>query len=207
MKMFNRVLFGCSIGALLCMNASALTITPAGVSLVLSGEEKPHGVPDIELAIDAYLASVGSECVVVDVYKGDPKDGETSVDYVASYETVFSLDPAADEDEDDPDYRGATITWEPGTLFIDPVCTYLLIKDGNHSPWWYFFDLAEAGWDGKATLELSGFWPGAGSISHVSIYDGGTTSVPDGGATMALLGISVILLSLISRKKCDDLTI
>jgi hypothetical protein len=38
---------------------------------------------------------------------------------------------------------------------------------------------------------LTGFWPAQGAISHVSIYTNGNARVPDGGATLLLLGIGL----------------
>jgi hypothetical protein len=40
---------------------------------------------------------------------------------------------------------------------------------------------------------LSNFWPNNGSISHVTIY--GTTSVPDGGSVVMMLGAALVGLA------------
>jgi hypothetical protein len=88
------------------------------------------------------------------------------------------------------DLSGGTITWVPGSSYIGGTPIYLLVKDGNHTPAWYLYDIS--GWDGQSLVELSGFWPGPGGISHVTIYGGG---VPDGGSAAMLLGAALIGLA------------
>jgi hypothetical protein len=74
---------------------------------------------------------------------------------------------------------------------------YLYVKDGNQDPAFYIFDIST--WNGTADLDLQGFWPGNGAISHVAIYAGGTTSVPDGGATLVLLGTALAGLGVVRK--------
>ena len=67
------------------------------------------------------------------------------------------------------DLSRAEIVWDGTT---DPYITgpsYLLVKGGKQKPAWYLFDISS--WDGMATISLSGFWPGKGSISHISIFN------------------------------------
>ena len=61
-----------------------------------------------------------------------------------------------------------------------PEC-FLAIKDGNHAPNYYFYDLES--WDGLMDIEMSGFWPAGGAISHVAIWgrEGDVEEVPGGG--------------------------
>jgi hypothetical protein len=74
---------------------------------------------------------------------------------------------------------------------------FLLVKDGNQTPAWYLFDLS--GWDGMEDLVLTGFWPNQGAISHVSLYGGTSTTVPEPG-TLLLLGSGLVGLALYGRK-------
>jgi hypothetical protein len=91
-----------------------------------------------------------------------------------------------------------------GTPYIevDGVPAYLVVKDGNHDPAIYIFDLAALGWDGLENLRVQGLWMAQGAISHVSIYDPPTqtSSVPE-PATMFLLGSGLIGLAGYGRKK------
>ena len=100
--------------------------------------------------------------------------------FQASYETDFFSSPT--------DPSGATIRYVSGPTIETPEI-YLLVKDGNHIPYAYLFDISL--WDGMANLELTGFWRQQGAISHVSIYTRETAQVPDGGVTLMLLGMSL----------------
>lgn len=108
--------------------------------------------------------------------------GDESGAAAAWYNTTFNADAS-----------GGAVTWNgPGTI-SGP--TYFLVKDGNQTPAWYLFNISN--WDGKSTIDFSGFWPGNGSISHVSIF--GTTSVPDGGSMAMLLGMALMGLAGVRR--------
>jgi hypothetical protein len=195
MKMIGGAILGGIILVMLQASAVALPIeiTPDSSFLLLVGGDT--SVPAIEAAIDAYFMQHGLCCDLEGVYKQDvPEEGESVDDvgsYADSYVTEFFNDP------NDPEE--AAITWVPGTPYIEPMCSFLLVKDGNRNPAWYFFDLYSAGWDGMETLELSEFWPAQGAISHVGIYDC-TRSVPDGGVTIALLGLGLVALGIVSRR-------
>ena len=109
-----------------------------------------------------------------------------------SYNTEYFNDP------DDPEE--ATITWVPGTAFIDPAApSWLLVKDGNHDPGWYLFSLQCLGWNGTDNLELVNFWPGRGAISHVAIY-GSAMPVPE-PASIMLVGAGLLGLAAFTRKR------
>jgi hypothetical protein len=160
--------------------AYALSITPDSSYLLLTGAQT--GVPEIEAAITAYLGYDINE-----LYKQDVGAGSDVGALSGSYETVFSNEP------DDP--SAATISYVSGPTVGDPA--YLLVKDGNQDPAWYFFGLT--GWNGVETLYLTDFWPQQGAISHVALY-GETAPVPE-PATMLLLGTGLLGLAGVSRKK------
>jgi hypothetical protein len=85
--------------------------------------------------------------------------GETGL-FAGSY-TASSILPSGDE-------SGLSINYDSGPVISCPDC-YLVVKDGNHSPSQYLFDISE--WGGLDVLSLSGFWEGVGgSISHVAIF-------------------------------------
>jgi hypothetical protein len=95
------------------------------------------------------------------------------------------------------DPHSADIVWDDNGFKISNAA-YLLVKDGNHDPAWYLFNIA--GWNGEDPLELTGFWPNGGAISHVGIFGGElTVSTPDGGSVTALLGGALVALALIRR--------
>lgn len=104
------------------------------------------------------------------------------------------------------DVSAGTITWD-GDAYIKGEPLYLLVKDGRNNPAWYLFRLNDFDltapfgpyWDGKGDINLSGFWPGNGGISHVSIY-GKTTSAPE-PATLILLGMGLLGIAGIRRRK------
>lgn len=81
------------------------------------------------------------------------------------------------------DQSGATITWDMSAQYYIacPSC-YLVVKDGNHVPAQYVFDIS--GWNGQETLNLSNFWPANGAISFVTIYN---NAAMDGGGSVAMV--------------------
>lgn len=148
----------------LAAQAQALVITP-GTDSPLTGDDSSQAV------INAAIAStLGSS---VELYKQDVGDASDGGSLAGSYQTTFFNTPT--------DPSGATITYVGGDI-VGPVA-FLLVKDGKQTPAWYLFNLTDLGWNGMDDLELSGFWPDQGAISHVSLY-GQTTSVPEAGALL-----------------------
>lgn len=155
--------------------AEALPITPADA--IEEGNETD--VPSIL----AYLESLGYD-VSTELYKSEADSGDEGGSFASSYDT--SYDPY-----DDPD---SALIQHVGGPSIAGSPIYLLVKDGNQSPAWYFFNLSSLGWDGTDALELSEFWPTQGAISYVAMY-GTTASVPDGGSMAMLLGLALLGLA------------
>jgi len=67
------------------------------------------------------------------------------------------------------------------------------VKDGNQVPIWYVYNLSDS-WDGVMDLNLTGFWPNQGAISHVSIF--GTFDNVPGPAPLILMSIGLLVISL-----------
>lgn len=156
--------------------AQALAIMPGDA--FLSGPETSQA------AID--FVFVGDISPSVLLYKQD-EGGSESGPLAGSYNTTFNAD-----------LSGGTIAYTGGDI-VGPVA-FLLVKDGNHDPGWYAFSLSPPvgpDWNGMETLVLSGFWPGPGSISHVSLY--GSRAVPEPG-TLFLLGSGLVSLTFARRK-------
>jgi hypothetical protein len=124
---------------------------------------------------------------LIELYKADvgvPVD--ESGPFAGSYSTVFSNTATDPED--------ATITYTGGPV---AQAQYLLVKDGNHDPVWYIFCLADLGWNGIDTIELTSFWPNQGAISHVGLYGASDTTVPEPTSIVAWLvctsGLGLVL--------------
>lgn len=139
---------------------------------------------EINCTLDSIVAGISSQLV----YKQDVGGGESGP-LAGSYTAAFTQTPSEPSQ--------ATITYDGGD-FVGPVA-YLVVKDGKHVPAWYFYDLTALGWNGTDTLSLTGFWPGGGAISHVSLYGSGQGDVPDGGSTLILLGTAFLASASLRR--------
>ena len=174
------ICFLCIILLAFGAQAHALSITPSSIPLLATGPQTSQAQINVAIA-----GLVGDQ-----LYKQDVGGGESGP-LAGSYDTAFfntPLDPA-----------DATITYTGGDIVGSPA--QLLVKDGNQDPAWYLFDLAPGmSWNGMETLDLTGFWPGKGAISHVTLYGSRETPIPE-PTTMLLLGTGILGLVAFGRKK------
>lgn len=171
-------------GLVLPGTASALSITPTtGALSVTRWQGNEHTPPTIATAIAPYIGGATQQ------YKNNVGGAEEGA-LQASYNGTFGPSNA--------DAGYGTISYVSGSI-VSPTA-FFLVKDGNHQPAWYLYNLTALGWTGVESLELSGFWPNQGSISHVAIYGGIGTSVPDSGTTVGLLGLGLLGFALIGRR-------
>jgi len=193
------MLVGLGVLLMSSVNASALTISPSdcddnGGALQCwtdSQTVKPWDVDGFEVdtgfgagdLVNYYKAEVDGAGGIGDGGNAGEEEGS----YAVSYATTFNAD-----------LSGAPIQFILNTSVIAcPEC-YLLIKDGNQSPGTYIFNIGS--WDGTASINLSGFWPSNGAISHIAIWGQQVSSVPAPG-TVLLLGIGLCVIGALRRKR------
>lgn len=179
--------------------AYALNITPAGPGLVATVTGPPAPALDADdlkgmLNLNFNLGSVYKQDVPVLATPPYNESGNAA----AFYSTLFNAD-----------FSGGTISWDVNAMYYIacPDC-YLVVKDGNQDPYVYVFNLGN--WDGKQTINLSGFWPGPGSISYVEIFNnasggGGTVAMIPEADTYAMLLAGLGLVGFAARRRLRNL--
>jgi hypothetical protein len=166
--------------------ANAFTITPEDcTALYPCWTSEDNSQPDG----DDIAALVGSSSTLDDIYKAEV-GGADSGAAAGSYQTTFSNSSGDPED--------ALLEYLGGLVIDCSAECYLTVKDGNHSPALYAYDIT--GWDGVESIFMDGFWPDGGAISNVAIWSGGETTVPE-PASLALLGLGLAALGVSRRKQ------
>ena len=134
-----------------CNNLNALAATLNLTPNIAIDAGRENNTPAILIAISGWI---GTD---TETYKDD-QGGSESGSAKGWYTTTYNQD-----------LSGAEIVWdaEADAYITEP--NYLLVKGGRQELAWYLFDISS--WDGMATISLSGFWPGKGSISHIAIYN------------------------------------
>ena len=183
-----------AVAAATSFSSSALTITPTSGVLNTTRYEFDNtggggAIGNAELHV--LIAPIIGTATLM--YKSDV-GGSDSGPLAGSYDTDFT--PNTDPEDALIEYTGS------GDIVAGTI--WLLIKDGNSHPDAYLFNLTALGWDGQEDLLAENFWVGQGAISHVELLS--TThrppqEIPDGGATAALLGLGLLGVTALRRKK------
>lgn len=153
-----------SVGLLIIgTQAQALLITPGDCSDLGGTIPCTAGIAgnsNSQSDIDAWITA--NYPGVNELYKQDQGIAGDFGPLAGSYQTTFDNTPT-DPSDADIDYISGDI--------VDCVTDdcFLLVKDGRQEPANYWFDLTGL-WNGIEDLDLRGFWPNSGSISHVSLH-------------------------------------
>jgi hypothetical protein len=183
MKIINKTVLAVLFAAGMALNANALLLTPATATWQGSVPNNPDA--------DVIESITGTSAQLTLAYK-DNVGGSEEGSFASSYKTTYYNTPTDPQD--------AEIKYTTGGAVISGSPIYLLVKDGNQTPIWYIFDISS--WNGTEKIQLKTFWPAQGAISHVGIYTGTrtTTTVPDAGSTVALLGLALTSIGFLRRK-------
>jgi hypothetical protein len=176
-KQLQTLILTGAIGMFACSSGQAIPLTP--LDAVSFGFNTGN--------VDASVVHSVTGHTVTEVYKSNV-GGSDEKAFADDYTTTFS------ETANDP--SAFLIEWDgPDIITGSPI--YLAVKDGTPRPF-YIFDISS--WNGTEDIEGTGFYPIQGAISHISIFTGeGTTTVPDGGASLMLLGAGLGALGLVRR--------
>jgi hypothetical protein len=170
-----------TLAATVAAHASPILLTPATSAFA-------HEVSAANPNVSSVVSDILHTPVSLDLlYKSTQSGGAEDGSFAGSYSTAYGTLANA----------SAVISYTGGAwINSDPV--YALIKDGNLG--WYLYSL---NWNGTDEIDFSGYFGGnQGKISHVSLFGKNTSNrVPEGGATVALLGASIAGLGLIARRR------
>lgn len=178
------------LGAASSANA-VITLSPSTSGVIAGFGYGPSNCED-DTPINCVETVFGTGDTLSLLYKANVEGGEEGP-FATSYTTLFYNTTSDPSD--------ALLFYDD--LFLqDPVIScdacYLAIKDGRHSPGYYFYDLS--GWDGLEAISFQDFWPDGGAISHISIWGDTPSSVPE-PATLGLFSLGLLGLGFARRRK------
>jgi len=185
MKNSIKILIGLAL-SVIASQAQALLITPADIDGVACTNTTCWSDVSPTNPDAADVSDIVGVADLVSLYKAEvgTPDNPAVVEegpFASSYDTTFSnaiFDPA-----------DALISYVAGSDSIScPECFLLVKGAAAHTPIWYIFDIRS--WDGLVDIDITGFWPDQGAISHVTIF-GKVADVPEPGM-IGLLSIGLL---------------
>jgi hypothetical protein len=194
MKLKQMALAGAMLGSGVsgvATSAHALGIDPSYTPSILLSSPPPSALSLSD--VEGFIADAGWGTFDLGLaYKSEVDTGSeygTGWDY---YSTAYYNTPT--------DPMAATISWDSPINYIYCGDCFLVVKDGNASPYAYIFDIST--WNGQDDLILTGFWPAQGAISYVAIYNvGGTIAAIPEADTYAMLLAGLGLVGFAARRK------
>ncbi len=186
----SRFLLGIALTVLVSLGsvqaAEALTITPATMPQWTTTNNSQINTDSAWWTAFGYLPELPDSLPSL-LYKSEVGGGDSGP-FGNAYDTSYWNTPSDPSD--------ALIKWLGG-ISVDCSTCYLLVKDGNHQPAQYLFDISS--WNGTEDLKLQNFWPQGGAISNIRILGTATARVPE-PSTLALFGLSAAALGLRRRR-------